>query len=234
MRNMDKLKDSKLTTITNLFTIIGVIVAVSVLFFAWNAVNQSQTLLDETRNLVNKSNAQLDTLNKAVTEIAHQTIMEAYNNESPHHVGLSCDYNDSRYEIDFRPKILYGDSTPSTVKFLVVTNLSFYTIDKHDIRHTYVSIGDTNISHLAVLSGPSDLKILKVKLKSVLEWADEYEEPNFYVRSSYEFLPYSDAKETRLTDFIEDETGHLLIGLTKDIETGNWIKIESNENIVCE
>ena len=226
--------DSKLTTITNYFTIIGVVIAVSVLFFAWNEVKQSQTLLDETRTLVNKSNAQLDTLNKAVSEIAHQTIMEAYNNESPHHVSLSCHYNDSRYEIEFVPKILDEDDKPSTVKFLVVTNLSFYVIDKHDISHHYKSIGGDNISYFPVFSGPSNVEFSKVELKGVLEWADQYEEPSFYVRSIYDFLPYSDAKETRLTGFLEDRAGHLLIGLTKDEETGNWIKIESNENIVCE
>ena len=221
----------KLTTLTNIFTIVGVIVAVGVLVFALNAIEQSQTLLNETRNLVNQSNAQLEILNDAVTEIAHQTIMEAYNQGGLYQVDMKCVYSEESQDFVFRARILDEKGKPSVLKFFVITTTYFYSVDKDDNRHYYYSV-PTVPTEFQNYYGPGISKNWTIGLNEFFNWADEFDDSNIYVRSTYKFAPHSDAKDKIISDFISDETGHLLLGFTKN-GTGNWVKIESNPNIVC-
>lgn len=231
---------TKLEEGANWATIFGTVAAIILLGIAVWGIRSSEDLLNQTKQstenlkeLIDKSNKQLQVLNNTVTQISHQTIMQAYLDGKPFQVDMkNCWYNLENKTITYSPQILdaNGDLTP--LKFKLVISFGYYTLAT---VHGSPQYGD-----VASLSPNDDLLIepgrqqsFQRSLLNVLEETKNSNDPFLYVRSQYNFAPYSGAIDSILTDYVKDEEGHLIIAFKKNESTGQWELLTTNQNVIC-
>lgn len=236
---------------TQFATIVGVAGGLIMLSIVLFGISSTEATVKELRNLVDTSTQQLEILinqsdiqsellqteNRAVVELAHQTIMQVYNLEKPHKVEtLTCSYYPQDKEIVFQLGVIYNNEPndpnvkdiPSTLTFEIKTQINSRLDDK-----------ETNEQLLAwhkktippQLIEPSQKNEWRFSLSDIFDDAKDSKNAVLYVYAQHFFAPYSMAKNIPLSNPIE-QIGDLLLGLEKD-ENGEWSTIKGNPNIVC-
>lgn len=231
---------SKLESAANLATILGTVAALVLLGIAVEGIRSSENLLDQTtrsaenlNQLIDKSNQQLQALNSTVTQISHQTIMQAYLNGKPFKVDVkSCWYNEQNRTITYQPQIVDEEGNLSPLKFMLITSFGYYT---NTDEHESPQLGDVGTlspsDTLMIEPGrqQSFQRSLSALLNETIGTSDSY----LFVRSQYSFAPYSDATDSILTDYVEDKIGHQVIAFKKPESGREWEQLTSNNNSVC-
>jgi len=198
---------------------IGVIILVAVGF--WFTYQQ----ITETKN----TTAELE---QATTEIAHQTVMGIYQAGSPYRVEVKeCSYNEEKNTITYR-LIVYDksdDENPSTIKFLIQTIFTFYTVDEND--KPSLTRTDPTDHKFVYIPGPQTTS--EFSLDNIFKQTENVKDETLYVRASFYFAPYSDAKNVVLTEFLSSERPSYLNAFAKFDDQNIWINLPEKENTKC-
>ena len=225
------------------FTVIGVVVGLSMLGIAIFGIYATQQAVDNTarsveklEELVNKSTEQLELLNQqlkvenqAVLELAHQTIVQTYDNEKKHTVKLEpCNYDESNKQVTYQLVILDKIGLPTKVSFQVKTSWTFYTHSENTQNKEYPPLNGTY-----VIIKPGSEERFTLDIFEIFEKID-VKSTELYIRPHYSFAPYSQIKNVILSLDIEQiEKEGLLIGLEKNNFGNDWIQITENIKSIC-
>lgn len=213
-----------------ILTGIAVVGGFTLLYIAIQGIETSQQQLNYTATLTTENREQLETLNNAVKEIAHQTIMQAYLGGKPYSVEVpSCNYDEPEKKLSYRLMMVDKEGTPSTINFQITKHFVYYTVDQNDKR-----------DHLKPVPGEPEFyeagkqKMSELNLSEVFTYFSDAEHSSLYIKIQYFYAPFSEVKNAPLSDDIIDNTGHLLIGFTRNENTDNWKQIENNDNLICQ
>jgi len=218
--------------ITAIFTIAIFILVLAGFVYTDIQIQEAKTTTANLEQLLNKSSEQLEALNQATTEIAHQTIMEAYQVGFPYRVEIKeCNYNEEKNKITYR-LIVYDkseDDNPSTIKFLTQTIFSFYTVDKNN-QPSHVRTDPTDHKLVYV---PGEQTISEFFLDNIFEQTKNVKDEILYVRVDFGFAPYSDAKDVILIEFLSSERPTYLNAFAKFDDQNIWVNLPEKENTKC-
>ncbi len=242
------------------FTIGGTIIAVLLVIIALVEVyhfgelvdEQQRTttsltlLLNKTDNLLaemQKSTAGLDTLvnrtdqliqlqSSTSSNISQQTIMKEYSDQVPFQVGISyCNYEENDNDIAYSTIILDKNGDPTTLKFMLNALFRFYTLPTNNGTLAIGGIQSLGNDSNPELVEPTEEKLQKLPLLNILNQTKNTNDTYLFIRSQYDFAPYSEATGNLITKYTHDKIGQQMIEFTKN-NNGDW-ELYPSQNSVC-
>lgn len=232
--------DRALERIAYLATIVIAFVTIMTLPYIVLEFQSSNVQLNKTiettnalQDLINTSNEQLNTLNKVITQISHQTIMQAYLDGAPFSVAIpNCSYDEENKKVNYKIVTLDQEGTLTPIQFIIVRDFGYYTTIEENGKHRKSSEAPFLHEKEEVIE-PGQEKIYELSLSDILNETKNSNDLFLYVRSQYAIAPYSEATSRILTDYVPDQTGHLIIGFKKNEITHDWEMIRDNQNTAC-
>ena len=192
-------------------------------------IQEAKTTTVKLEQLVNKSSEQLETLNLAITEIAHQTIMEAYQNGSPYTVEIAeCEYNEEKNKIFYRLIVYDKKGDPSTIKFKIKSEFYFYTVDENNNQNNKGRFDRHDEIYEPTIQKTEELLMTMIS-KRTIDVKDEI----LYITADFKFAPYSDAKHSVLTEDSYSERPSYLSAFAKFDDQNIWVNLPEKENTMC-
>lgn len=202
-------------------------------------LNKTDNLLTETQ----KSNAGLDALVNRTDQlikaqagtssnISQQTIMKEYGDQTPFKVGISyCYYEEYDNDVAYSTIILDKNNDPTTLKFMLATHFKFYTLPTDNGTLAIGEIGSLVNDSNPELVDPTEEKMQKLPLLTILNQTKNSNDPYLFIRSEHNFAPYSEATGNLITKYTEDKIGQQMIEFKKN-NSGNW-ELYPSQNSVC-
>jgi len=196
-------------------------------------INEAQKTTANLEQLLNNSIQQLEAIDKTSTEIAHQTIMAIYQEGQPYRVEVKeCNYNPVNNIITYR-LVIYekgeGDNL-STIKFLILTSFTFYTTDENDKQ----SLTRTDPDVRQFVYVPGQKTPLEFSYDNIFIQTENVRDETLYVRASFDFAPYSDAKNVILTESKSSERPTYLNAFDKLNDQNTWVNLPDEPNTFCD
>jgi len=201
-------------------------------------LNKTDNLLIETQKtnvgldaLVNRTDQLIKTQVDTSSNISQQTIMKEYGDEVPFKVVTSyCYYEEYDNDIAYSTIVLDKNGDPTTLKFMLTNIFRFYTSpDNNGTRASGESINLGNDSNPELVE-PVEEKQHKLQLSSILNQT-KTTDPYLFIRSTYDFAPYSEVTGNLITKYTHDKIGQQMIEFKKN-SSGNW-EFYPSQNSVC-
>jgi len=218
--------------VTALLTI-GIIILVGVGFLVTGLqINEAKNTTANLEQLLNNSIQQLEAIDKTSTEIAHQTIMAIYQEGQPYRVEVKeCDYNPVNNIITYR-LVVYekgdGDNL-STIKFLILTSFTFYTTDENKKQSPTITDHVRQFVYV-----PGQKTPLEFSYNNIFIQTENVKDETLYVRASFDFAPYSDAKNVILTESKSSERPTYLNAFDKLDDQNTCVDLPDEPNTFCD
>lgn len=224
-----KVNWNKVTAILTMVVIIFVGVGFLVTYLQINEAKKTTANLEQ---LLNNSIEQLEALNQTSTETAHHTIMVIYQAGSPYRVEVKeCNYNQVNNIITYR-LIVYEkgeDDNLSTIKFLIRTIFTFYTVDENDKQ----SLTRTDPDEHRLVYVPGQRTTSEFSLDNIFKLTENVKDETLYVRASFDFALYSEAKNIILTESKSSERPTYLNAFDKFDDQNTWVNLPEEPNTKC-
>ena len=258
--NVNSLLDLHLEKLAHKFTIGGTILAVLLVCIALIEVYHFSELVSESQKtttsltlLLNKTDNMLMEMQKSTvgleklvnrtdqliqiqagtsSNISQQTVMKEYGDQTPFKVDISyCYYEENDNDIAYSTIILDKNGNPTTLKFMLNDLFRFYTL-AIDEGNSTIGIAQSfgNDSNYELVE-PTEGKMQKLSLSAVLNQTKNSNDTYLFIRSDYNFAPYSDATGNIITKYATDKIGQQMIEFEKN-SSGNWVLYPS-QNSVC-
>ena len=182
--------------------------------------------------LINRTDQLIQAQSGTSSNISQQTIMKEYSDQTPFKVGISyCYYEEYDNDIAYSTIILDKNGDPTTLKFMLADLFRFYTLPADNGTLT---IGKTQISgndSSPELVEPTEEKMQKLPLLAILNQTKTSNDKYLFIRSEYNFAPYSEATGNLITKYTQDKTGQQMIEFKKN-SNGDW-ELYPSQNSVC-
>jgi len=202
-------------------------------------VSESKKLFEETtdsskklQEIIDKNNQLLETQNRAVTEIAYQTAVQAYNDGKPFTIKIDdCTFNETDKMVSHKVAAEDNTSNPATIDFKVLTTYGYYTTPNDDNSSQLDKLNE--FATTQEITGPGKNPDFQLVISSILDSTKNLDRANLYFTYKFEYAPYSAAKNTEITRIDDSMMPRLLVGFEMNEITHEWQKITNNENIAC-
>lgn len=202
-------------------------------------LNKTDNLLTETQKsnvgldaLVNRTDQLIKTQVGTSSNISQQTIMKEYSDQVPFKVTISyCNYEAFDNDIAYSTIILDKNGDPTTLKFMLTNIFRFYTLpNDNETLATGETISLGNDSNPELIN-PIEEKLHKLQLSTILNQTRNTNDTYLFIRSAYDFAPYSEVTGNLITKYVHDSTGQQMIEFKKN-DNGNW-EVYPSQNSVC-
>lgn len=202
-------------------------------------LNKTDNLLTETQKtntvldaLVNRTDQLIKTQVGTSSNISQQTIMKEYGEQVPFRVAISyCYYEEYDNDVAYSTIILDKNGDPTTLKFMLTDIFRFYTSpDDNGTMMTGETMNLVNDSNPELVE-PVEEKQHKLPLFTILNQTRNTNDRYLFIRSAYDYAPYSEVTGNLITKYTHDKIGQQMIEFKKNT-SGNW-ELYSNPNSVC-
>lgn len=202
-------------------------------------LNKTDNLLTETQKsnigldtLVNRTDQLIKSQTSTSSNISQQTIMKEYGDQTPFKVAISsCYYEEFDNDIAYSTIILDKNGDPTTLKFMLTNIFRFYTLPDDNgtlVTGETISLGNDSNPELVE---PVEEKLHKLQLLTILNQTKNTNDKYLFIRSAYDFAPYSEVTGNLITKYAHDKIGQQMIEFKKN-DNGNW-ELYPSQNSVC-
>ena len=202
-------------------------------------LNKTDNLLTETQKsnvgldaLVNRTDQLIKTQVGTSSNISQQTIMKEYSDQVPFKVAISyCNYEAFDNDIAYSTIVLDKNGDPTTLKFMLTNIFRVYTLPNDNgtlATGETISLGNNSNPELI---NPIEEKLHKLQLSTILNQTRNTNDTYLFIRSAYDFAPYSEVTGNLITKYVHDSTGQQMIQFKKN-DNGNW-EVYPSQNSVC-
>ena len=202
-------------------------------------LNKTDNLLIETQKsnigldaLVNRTDQLIRTQAGTSSNISQQTIMKEYSDEVPFKVAVSyCNYEAYDNDIAYSKIVLDKNGDPTTLKFMLNNVFRFYTLPDDNGTLVTGQTVDTGNDSNPELVEPVEEKLHKLQLSTILNQTKNTNDMYLFIRSAYDFAPYSEVTGNLITKYTHDKIGQQMIEFKKN-DKGMW-EFYPSQNSVC-
>lgn len=227
------------TRILVIATIALVIATIALLKFSYDQLSDSGKILETATNstehlqkLVDKNNQLLEILNKAVSEIAHQTAVETYLNGQPFSLRIDdCSYDEFDKVVTYYITILDSKGNLSPIDFKIKGSHGYHPKPPYD----NFSLEDVEPFHTQEeLVGPGKNPTFQIPVSNILSITQNLTQSKLFITYFFSYTPFSTAKNAPITPPQNAELVHkYLIGFERNPDTLQWQKIIDDGKIPC-
>jgi hypothetical protein len=202
-------------------------------------LNKTDNLLTETQKsnlgldaLVNRTDQLIKTQVGTSSNISQQTIMKEYGDQTPFKVAISsCYYEEYDNDIAYSTIVLDKNGDPTTLKFMLTNIFRVYTLPDDNgtlVARETISLGNDSNPELVE---PVEEKLHKLQLLTILNQTKNTNDKYLFIRSAYDFAPYSEVTGNLITKYTHDKIGQQMIEFKKNND-GNW-ELYPSQNSIC-
>jgi hypothetical protein len=201
-------------------------------------LNKTDNLLTETQKstagmvtLINKTDQLIQIQNKTSSNISQQTILTEYRAQAPFNATIPyCYYVENDNSLVYSAIILDKNANPATSEFMLNTIFKFYVSQSDNGTLSGDQGSAFNYSNTEIVD-PVGEKIQTLQLATILNQTKNSHSPYLFIRSEYNFAPYSESTGKTITKYTDDNIGQQMIEFKKN-NNGGW-ELYPSPNSVC-
>ncbi|WP_101476861.1 hypothetical protein [Candidatus Nitrosotalea bavarica] len=202
-------------------------------------LNKTDSLLTETQKstagldtLVNRTDQLIQIQNRTSSNISQQTLMTEYHAQAPFKDIIPyCYYVENGTDLVYTTIILDKNGDPTTLKFMSSTLFRSYTFPNDNGTLSSGQFGSLMNDSNSEVVDPVEEKTHVLQLSTILNQTENSPNPYLFIRTEYNFAPYSESAGKMITKYTDDKMGEQMIEFKKN-DNGYW-EFYPSQNSVC-